>query len=204
MRMLKLTVLSCAVAISAFIVTNCSAESAATSEQASSSRFSSASFEYSASSEEPVLQVTLIATYGPRERPVTEVYGDGTFVFKTVVGTTVVKEQQGQISPDQIQKVLRLAVDHGLAEWDLTRVHAQQIEKNNGKLYPIPADSSKTRVEIRLQDYERGTVRKSPLRVDFEFHGADQAHRRFPPILEIEGIIAIQQYLYQLQQDELK
>lgn len=94
---------------------------------------------------------------------------------------------------------MRQVVDYGLAEWDLTRVQARQLEKNSGLLFrSIPEDAVRDTILISLENYERGDYRVEKLERKVRFRGASIANRLYPEILEIKGIVELKRVLREL------
>ena len=155
------------------------------------SPFTQATFNYSTQPDKMLVFVSFVPGYGPRTQLSVGLFGDGRLVFKEIkAGKTI--EETVQLTDGDLESILRLVVNFGLAEWDMTRVRAQQLEKNNGNIYGgISSDSTHTTVLISLENYRRGTLALDHLEAVVRFQGPFQANELYPPILEIRGIVEL-------------
>lgn len=158
------------------------------------SPYREAVFEYS---DEPSKVLVFVSSTGMSGYQRTmALHGNGQLVLRKLRGGEVLEEAEAHLEKNQVEQILRLVVDHGLAEWDLTRVQGKQLEKNSGKLYSaIPSDATRDTVLISLAYYERGELRRHDLERKVRFLGASVADRLYPPILEIRGIVELKRAL---------
>ena len=169
------------------------------SELLASSPFVSATFSYSREPEKTLVSISSFGMSGARYT--VYLYGDNRLVFKKLYGEKAVEESTVKISQADTERILRICVDFGLAEWDMTRVQAKQLEKTGGHLYSgIPSDSVRDTILISLEDYSRGDYQVPHLEREIQFQGAFVANRLYPPILEIRGIVELRREIHRLRE----
>ena len=84
--------------------------------------------------------------------------GDGTLTLRSNHEGRE-EEYTSLLENREVEQLLRLAVDHGLAEWDETRVQAKQLDVTRGRGATTPTDASRAHVRLSIDDYGRGSYR---------------------------------------------
>lgn len=115
-------------------------------------------------------------------------YGDGRLVTKKGRVRTVHEEHAEILSVEETQRLLRLAVDHGLAEWDGMAFRAKALEVNAGKPIVVPTDSLRATVLIALETYDRGAYHRQNLEQKISFEAPQFVRQHYPEMREVTGI----------------
>jgi hypothetical protein len=147
--------------------------------------FDQAQFVYSTNPAKVVLSIAIEGMTPARS--LFTLYGDGRLTRLEFWGNDEKVRTEVTLTADQLKDLLGIAVTHGLAEWDLTRVQDQQIARI-GQLYVAPDDESRILILLSLTEYRRGEFYRAPVEEKIRFSGAAFFSRRLPKIPEIEGI----------------
>ena len=149
--------------------------------------YAEASFGYS---KDPT-RVILHVTEGRQDMRIQSmtVYGDGRLDIELRTGSeTVLVEHSRQLSEAEVSRILRDAVDHGLAEWDNGRMHSLILTKKGGRAYAPSPDARNVTILISLTEYRRGPYEIESLERTARVRGADVAAEVFPEIPEFRGV----------------
>jgi len=149
--------------------------------------YAEATFEYSRDPTRVVLHV-IVTTPDLITRTMT-VYGDGRLDLEIRTGTeTTLDEHSRQTSTEELDRILRDAVDHGLIEWDEGRIHSLQLTSRGGRGYGPPSDSQNVTLLISVTEYRRGSYQLKDVERTIRLRGPEYVARDFPEIVEFTGI----------------
>jgi len=149
--------------------------------------YTEATFNYSKNPTRVVLHV-IMSGQDLKIRTMT-LFGDGRLDFEVRTGTeTILAESSRQISTEEMNRILRDAVDHGLVEWDNGRIHSLQLTSRGGRGYGPPEDSANVTLLIALTEYRRGPYQLKDVERTIRVHGPGYAAEDFPEIVEFAGI----------------
>lgn len=90
----------------------------------------------------------------------------------------------------EMDSLVRLVVDHGLAEWDGDRV----MRSLSPGLAQRFTDGVQTSGEIHLDRYRRGAYQREPLSRHFTFRNVSMTLSESPDVIELQGLDALTKY----------
>ena len=122
-----------------------------------------------------------------------KLYGDGRLELKSVGSEEGNESYTRELIFSEMVSLVRVAVDHGLAEWDGARVWAE-VAAAGGGLARRMADAGGMGVEIHLDEYRRGNYARSPLKRSFAVNNAQGSLREAPGVLELQGLHALSEF----------
>jgi len=154
--------------------------------QAAAGRDTARSF---TASTDPASVVLYVATTAPgvaQTRSMT-VYGDGRVELVQNRLNKIEAEYSLHFEPAEIDRLLKIAVDHGLAEWETTSIEERQARALDGK--PILAlDSPITYVRLSLQRYTNAGHHYDDVEKKIHFQAVGLASMLSPEIPEFTGL----------------
>lgn len=103
-----------------------------------------------------------------------------------------------QLSPSEMDELLHLAIDAGLAEWDDARIAASMKEATGGRV-PRSVDGTTITVTLSLTEYRSGSVEVQNLQKTIRYANPDRAAEAFPTIEELEALNELHRYLVKKQ-----
>ena len=118
-------------------------------------------------------------------------YGDGRMVLKEGRRRQTTAEHVSVLSFQEMRRLVALAADHGLAEWDGMAFQAKSLEMNAGKPLVVPEDAARLRIMLSLASYQRGALAFEDHQRQIDFYGPYQVKRFYPGIREVEGMVAV-------------
>jgi hypothetical protein len=144
-------------------------------------RYAGATYHYS---HEPTKAVLTISTRGQNltTRSVI-VFGDG----RLEISHDRIGEWEGQISREEMDRLMDMAVRHGLAEWDGDTIRAWQLA-DFGRPFLGEADGMTTRILLNLEWYERDGYQVEELRRVATVRSPAFVAERFPDIPQFTAI----------------
>lgn len=123
-------------------------------------------------------------------------YGDGRVeLLVRPAGQQSDSHSEFRLSPEEIDRLLQGAVDCGLAEWDATRIEAEQLKANDGREFLV-VDGAVVHVSLALETFRRGDWMVRDLRKSIRVRSPRDMAERFPGIKEYEGIARLVDYLH--------
>lgn len=149
--------------------------------------YTEATFSYPSDPTRVLLQVTT----GAMDMTIRSMtlYGDGRLDLEVRSGTqTVVSEYTRDLEPAEVEAMLRLAVDHGLAEWDGTRIRAHQLRERGGRGYLPPTDTTRATIVVALEDYRRGDYKVEHVEQLIRLQAPRFTSEFSPGIPELKGV----------------
>lgn len=102
------------------------------------------------------------------------------------------------LQPHEMRDLLDKVVGYGLAEWDATRIAAEQMKQTGG--FAGSVDGTTVTVMLSLTEYGRGSWSTTNLRKTIEYANPDTAAESYPSIRELQGLTFLWRYL----RDELQ
>lgn len=153
------------------------------------------SYSYSHDPSAVILFVQVFAPQVGSSRSLT-LFGDGRLELLVRPGS-----QEGdsrseiRLSLEEVDQLLRGAVDSGLAEWDATRIEAEQLKASNGRRFLV-VDGTAVHVSLALESFCRGDRTVRDVRKSIRVRSPRDMAERFPGIEEYEGIARLVDYLY--------
>lgn len=159
---------------------------------------STASFAVSNDPTVPVLSVEANAPSSGNSLSMT-LFGDGELEFhRKRWRQPEDKYWRLQLSPNEMDDLLHVAIDAGLAEWDEARI-ADSMRKATGGRVPRSVDGTTITVRLTLAEYRRGSVREQDLRKTIRYANPDRTAEAFPEIKELSALAALHSYLVNAQ-----
>lgn len=183
-------------AVSLLIASACAAASGSPPD------FSVANFSYNNDPTKVILYVAVGGGMRANKRSMT-LYGDGRLQLVEVHGGITGKSHESLLSTAEINRLLRIAVDHGLAEWDSTRIRARLLERSGGNNFSPPEDFPSVLVLLSIENYEREGYEAEHVEKELRFRGARFFAPHLPSVPEIAGIATLHDELNRLFEDLL-
>ncbi len=115
------------------------------------------------------------------------VYGDGRVELKKTRISRLEESFELRIEPGEIDRLLQVAVDHGLPEWDDTSIEAR-LARQLGEKHHVASDAASIHVIVALATYERGDLNQDDLKEEIRFRGVQSASELAPDVREFEGL----------------
>lgn len=106
-----------------------------------------------------------------------------------------------QLDESAQQELLAIAVRHGLAEWDTTRIESEKAIVLNGR-QRTTADGYVVSVTLVLETYQRGSLDRSNVRKKMSVSNPDVSVNDFPGVYEFRGLFELQKYLQRVSRAE--
>lgn len=103
-----------------------------------------------------------------------------------------------QLSSNEMDDLLHLAIDAGLAEWDESRI-ADSMRKATGGRVPRSVDGTTITVTLNLEEYRRGSAHTQNLQKTIRYANPDRTAEAFPEIKELAALAALHTYLVKAQ-----
>ncbi len=117
-----------------------------------------------------------------------ELYGDGRLELSTRTDRF-----RRELTFAEMTALVRIAVDHGLAEWDENAVLTKVREVERG-LARRMSDGTTDSVTLNLASYERGSYQREELQRSISFYNAGMVLDEAPNVLELQGIDALAKF----------
>ena len=117
-------------------------------------------------------------------------YGDGRLELRHIEKGNVTRESfDRELDYPDMVDLVRLAVDHGFAEWD-----ADSLGSILG-IRSVSTDASSAGGELHLESYQRGAYAIENLTRTFRFGDVHMAREHSADVLQVQGLLAILQAL---------
>lgn len=146
------------------------------------------SFEYS---DDPAAVVLYLQLFGTGTDSATSytLYGDGRLQCEKRVARQT-RTSERQLEPRDVRGLLALAIEHGLADWDDTRIESEMAREQPG-IDSIVTDAETTSLTIALVRFQRGARVTQDLRKRIRVTAPDLAAKAFPAIREFNGLVQV-------------
>lgn len=157
--------------------------------------YGTSSFTFSSDPAEVVLSIAS-ETGLRRRRTSMSIYGDGRTELRVAAGEQVREQYEVSLDYSEVEALLRLAVNHGLVEYDSTNIMARRFRRLQGRPYGGAADASQLKLSLSLESYTRGDYAQRNVEKSIRFYAAGLAARAFPEIKEIQGLAELQRRFF--------
>ena len=114
-------------------------------------------------------------------------FGDGRLEITVGTPTKVRTTRQANLSYEEAEDLVRLALEHGLMDIDTKGLERKIVEANDGKSVRAGVDAGVVQVQINLESYSRGGT-PGPLTNTLRLKAPDVRKRYVPDVLEIQGL----------------
>lgn len=148
---------------------------------------------------DPSTVVLYVGVSSPRSRTARSmtVYGNGNVELRKTQLARVEEAYDIVLEPSERDRLLRLAVDYGLAEWDDTSIEARMARRlGTGRF--LPSDAAEVRIMLAFTSYTNGDVSRTDLRKDIRFAAVETGLEIAPDIHELEGLKMLASELHRL------
>ncbi len=120
-------------------------------------------------------------------------FGDGRLELAT--SRASVPERHSISLDDEAKRALvAIAVNHGLAEWDTTRIESEKAIALDGRQF-VASDGNVVRVMLTLERYQRGDQVRENVTKSMTVSSPNLAVRYFPNVPEFKGVSDLELYL---------
>ncbi|MEN8206219.1 MAG: hypothetical protein ABFS24_09425 [Pseudomonadota bacterium] len=192
--MIHSSIFSRLLTISAFFIIHC-ASAIAAGGNGNPADTSYPAFRYSETAAEPVIEYNLVHDMlaEPDSESLLRIYGNGRVHVHYPAYMKKAGDYELQLGKAELNTLIRslandgiIDFDHGAAIERRKQIEAQQLAAT-GTLYYI-SDTTETVIEIRLDEYQRGTSVKriANLEKRFTWKNLEQDARRFPNMTELQ------------------
>lgn len=168
---------------------------------AESNQFETAAFTTSSDPSAVVLFVQVSYRTMPRESRAMRLFGDGRLEITSSGDRRPVQKRERRLDEAAQRELVGLAVRHGLAEWDATRIESEKALALNGRQFTT-ADGSLVSVRLTLETYAREGVERTGVSKRVDLANPLLTVERFPNIPEFKGVLELQLYLRRLLKEE--
>jgi len=149
-------------------------------------------------SSDPTDAILSIRSTGGLRGTVSEMnlYGDGRLVLSREQHGNFLGEWVRELNFEEMRRLVRIATDHGLAEWRPEKQEIRQRELAGGQPLPRLIDGSRVEVRLALKSYERGTIRLEPVISHISFNTPSFLVQKFPGYQELQGVRQLSKEMY--------
>lgn len=168
---------------------------------AEGNQFETAAFTTSSDPSAVVLFVQVSYRTAPRESRSMRLFGDGRLEISSSGDRRPAQQRERRLDEAAQQELVGLAVRHGLAEWDATRIESEKAIALNGRQFTT-ADGSMVSVRLALETYVRGGVERTGVSRRVDVANPLLTAERFPNIPEFKGVLELQLYLRRILKEE--
>lgn len=175
------------VAILAFFLFSTTSVGAKSQESPS---FEKAEFTYSSDPAKLVLFVSSSAGLSGKVRSMA-LYGDGRLELRVNRGSEVLETHDRLLTFEESKELIRVAIAHGLAEYDSTRLYAEKLKRSEGQLPASGHDFTKLTVLLSLESYQRGSTKQEEVEKTIRSEALELEARAYRDLLEIRGLVAL-------------
>ena len=158
--------------------------------------YTDATFQISQDSTKVVLQVITSGSALGRISTIT-LCGDGLIEFEKRERGRILEEYTAtaNIGSAGVHDLMRVAVSHGLPEWDSSTIMAWMRQKRPSTLKVT--DGGQIYVALTLERYQRGVFEKTDHAVSFKANAYDKHAEFYPEIKQFQGIVKIADRLFE-------
>ncbi len=157
-------------------------------------------FSYSRNPSNVVLFVHAFGSMKGAEASIS-IHGDGRVLVTHRPGRNLEEvTREMRLDQGEVEQALREMIDLGIADWDTTRIEAEQARESGGRIVGV-ADGEIVHVALSLEEYKNGTWETRDLEKNIRVTSPDLHSLRFPTIEEFQGVARARQLLWKLQKD---
>ncbi len=170
--------------------------------RASENPYAGAEFTVSSDPSAVVLFVQVLAPAEPKEYRSLRLFGDGRLeLSNSKAGASEPLRRERRLDEVARRDLVNVAVSHGLAEWDATRIESEKAIALNGRQLSI-SDGNVVTVWLTLETYRRNGEERTGVSKQITVATPGMTIRYFPGIPEFGGVRELELYLQGLLKEE--